>query len=611
MPSDPVQGSSAPSTDAPLYATREGVALLLGGDECVFRLRSGGDSHVMTTDVLQSLGMMRNFRTLAEHAHAIAAQLPALQGRSDVVLRVLEHLVQRGLLIADSEIRGALAATASAAPAPAGATAIRACDRPAQLAQLLDSLVANQAAYGVANTFRIIDDSRDPASVDANRRLAADAARRGLAIEHLAPADQEALLARLERALPAQRNAIRHLLGHDRADRRFGGGRAVNLAALLAAGTRTAWLDEDFVLPLHRHPHAQPGLDPAGAGEPGVLVFPDCAAALAAGEPVAADPFELARRWCGVSLGAIAARDPALTVTPAALHGADIGALRRVTAAARVAAVQFGHRGQSGAAGSTFLFLLDAAGRRSLWANREQYLRALDERNVFVGVARAALPQHASYTPFMVDGGAMLPPTMPYGRCEDMLFNQLLPAIRADAVVLDAPYAIGHVPESGRKPLAGLKDPDQPDLNTFLADYAVARIETLRSVDPAQRLAAIAAHYADLAAAPASEREALLGEYLAHRRADLIQRLQQVFQQAGSEAPVYWQADVRLKIEVNGRALTATGAPRLHGWPEDWDGRRCADELARELDAWSSAMLAWPALWTHALEASAAGGLAA
>jgi hypothetical protein len=608
---NPVPGTAASTSDAPLYATREGVALLLGGDECVFRLRSGGDSHVMTTDVLQALGMMRNFRTLPEHAQAIAAQLPALQGRADVVLRVLENLAQRGLMVVDSEIRDALVAGAALPLAPAGVASIRACDRPAQLAQLLDSLVANQAAHGVSNAFRIIDDSRDPASVDKNRRLAADAAGRGLAVRHLAPADQDALVARLERALPAHRDAIRHLLGRQNDNRRFGGGRALNLAALLAAGTRTAWLDEDFVLPLHRHPHAQSGLDPAGSGEPTVLVYPDREAALAAGAPVAADPFELARRWCGVALGMIATQDPDLAVTRAALHGADIGSLRRISAGARVAAVQFGHRGQSGAAGSTFLFLLDAAGRRSLWASREQYLRALDERNVYVGVARAALPQHGSYTPFMVDGGALLPPTMPYGRCEDMLFNQLLPAIRADSVVLDAPYAIGHVPEAGRKPLGTLKDADQPDLNTFLADYAVARIETLRSADPAQRLAAIAAHYADLAAAPASDREALLGEYLAHRRADLIQRLQQVFQQAGSESPVYWQADVRLKIEVNGRALTESGAPRLHGWPENWDGRRCAEELARELDAWSTAMLAWPALWAHALEANAAGGLAA
>jgi hypothetical protein len=611
MSSDPRSSAAVHPSDPPLYATREGIAMLLGGDECVFRLRSGGESHVMTTDVLQALGMMRSFRTLSEHAQAVAAQLPALQGRSDVVLRVMENLVHRGLMIADSEIRDALTATSSAPPAPAGAASIRACDRPAQLAQLLDSLLANQAAHGVSNTFRVIDDSRDSASVDANRRLAVEAVNRGLAVRHLAPADQDALVARFEQALPAHRDAIRYLLGRERDDRRFGGGRALNLAALLAAGTRTAWLDEDFVLPLHRHPHAQPGLHPAGDGEPAVLVYSSRDEALAAGAPVAADPFELARRWCGHGLAAISALDSSFAVTRASLHGLDIGALRRVTAAGRVAAVQFGHRGQSGAAGSTFLFLLDDAGRRSLWSSREHYLRALDERNVFVGATRAALPPHASYTPFMVDGGALLPPTMPHGRCEDMLFNQLLPAIRADAVVLDAPYAIGHVPEAGRKPQGTLKDPDQPDLNTFLADYAVARIETLRSADPAQRLAAIAAHYADLAAAPAADREALLGEYLAHRRADLIQRLQQVFQQAGSEAPVYWQADVRLKIEVNGRALTAGGAPRLHGWPEGWDGRRCADALARELDAWSAAMLAWPALWAHALEANAAGGLAA
>lgn len=598
------------AAEPPLYASREGIALFLGGDECVFRLRDGGGNHVMTTDVLQAVALTRQFRPLAEHAAAIAAQLPALQGRSDVVLRVLENLVQRGILVSDATLRAELTrAVPAREPAPPGAAWIRACDRPTELARLLASLEASRAAHGAVPPVRVIDDSRHAAAADANRRVLADAAARGLDVRHLADAEIEDLLARLERALPAHRAAIRFLFGRSPERARFGGGRALNLALLLGAGTRAALLDEDFVLPLHRHPAARAGLLPAGSTELAVRVLPDLEAALAAGVPDAAEPFAAAARWCGQSLSAVLGATPELAITRESLAGVDIGSLRRIRADGRIAAVQHGHRGQAGAAGNTFLFLLDRDGRQTLWASREAYLRALDDRCVYAGVPQYTLVPQAAFTPFMVDGGALLPPTMPYGRCEDSLFNQLLPAIRADALILQTPFAIGHVPEPGRRPLAGLRDPDQPDLNTFLADYVVGRIETLRAQDPARRLRAIAEHYADLAAAPAADREALLGEYLAHRRADLIQRLQAVFQEAGAESPVYWQADVRLKIEVNGRALTAEEPPRLHGWPADWDGRRCADELARELQAWSQALMAWPALWTHALEARAGGGL--
>jgi hypothetical protein len=119
--------------------------------------------------------------------------------------------------------------------------------------------------------------------------------------------------------------------------------------------------------------------------------------------------------------------------------------------------------------------------------------------------------------------------------------------------------------------------------------------------DPAQRLHLLAGIFRDLAGADETRRVTHLREYLNYVRADAIERLQQQFE-AGADAPIYWQADVRSIIDANGRALIAKDAPRLGDWPESIDAAGCARELAREFNELADQFDAWPALWSYARE---------
>jgi hypothetical protein len=117
--------------------------------------------------------------------------------------------------------------------------------------------------------------------------------------------------------------------------------------------------------------------------------------------------------------------------------------------------------------------------------------------------------------------------------------------------------------------------------------------------DVGQRLGYFGAMLRDLGGASASARLAHLREYLNYVRSIAIDGLQQQFE-AATDAPVYWQADVRSIIEANGRALMAKAPPRLGDWSEELDDAGCAQALRTETETMANYCDAWPTLWNYA-----------
>jgi len=104
-----------------------------------------------------------------------------------------------------------------------------------------------------------------------------------------------------------------------------------------------------------------------------------------------------------------------------------------------------------------------------------------------------------------------------------------------------------------------------------------------------------------LAGAQRSERVAHLREYLGFVRANTIDLLQHQIE-AATEAPVYWQADVRAIVQANAKALLSKAPPRLGDWAEDLDDNACADALSNELNQMADSLQHWPGLWQYAAE---------
>lgn len=591
---------AAPRIDpaAPLYASEDGVVASLSNNECVFQVRRSGEPHVMTFQVLQALDQSREFRTLDEHRARIMATVPGLSGASEeAVSRVLQSLVERGLLVSDGDFLDRLqAGSARAAPAPLRAAFIRACDRPAQLGALLDSLTEYERGHQAGRRYVVLDDSRSAGAAEQNRDRVREFARTtGCAVSHIGAAERERIVRHLEKAVPAAEGAVRHLLAGQGPDGEFGGGRGWNLALLLSAGARLALFDEDFRLPLRRSSQAQPGLALSTA-QRSVEFHRNLENALAAGEAVDGDPFELHMSVAGHTLAEVIANEQ-YAVGREALRGLALSRLDHLSADARLLASHHGVYGSAGTESSLWLYSLPPEGRKAFAATRDAYLRNLDAGAVWHGHERARVSSAGTFTPFLLDNSVLLPCTNPFGRGEDALFSRVMSLMHPHSLVMELPLAIGHVQEGTRRRSAQAMQAYTPRFNYLVRDL-IGQLPQLNAEAPGQRLAVLAAHLRDLGAGSPAALARYLEEWLTYVRSNLIERLQNQLQD--DDAPVWWQADVRAIVETNGRALLERGVPRLGGWPEEFTAADAGQRLAQEANLLASAYETWPALWAYA-----------
>jgi len=588
-------------SNAPLFASEDGVVASLSNSECIFQVKRTGEAHVMTFQVLQALDQCREFRTLDEHVSRILSTVPGLTQARDGVQRVLETLVQRNLLVSAADFIAGLGMAPARRQAPLRAVFIRACDRPVQLGRLLASLAEYERQHRALRHYVVLDDSQDAANVDRHRDLLREFARTtGCKIGYVGPAERARLAERMVKALPAQRAIVESLLLARPADGRFGGGRNWNLAMLLSAGGRMILFDDDQRLPLRRHELARNGLDPSPIATPFARFYRNLEEALAAGEELRADAFQMHLDACGLGLGELTGLD-AFRLGQEALRGINLGRLAHLHGGARVLSTLQGTYGSARSESAAWLYQLDAAGRADLCANREAYLANIEAQHLWHGATQARLTPVAGFTPFAFDNSELLPCTNPAGRGEDVLFCSAAHFCHPDALVLELPVAIGHVQEAARRRSQRSLMASTPRVNHFASDYIQRQFGVYLASDPAQRMDLLGAIFRDLAGASETTRIAQLREYLNYVRADMIERLQQGFEAAG-DAPVFWQADVRTIIEANGRALLGNGPPRLGDWSEEFDGPACAAALQREFGQLADQFTAWPALWAWARE---------
>ncbi|MEO8671488.1 MAG: hypothetical protein ABI411_09255 [Tahibacter sp.] len=597
----PVTPAPRPDPNAPLYASEDAVVASLSNSECVFQVKRTGEPHVMTFQVLQALDQCREFRTLDEHVSRIVTTVPGLNAQQrEAVSRVLQSLIQRGLLVSDADFVARLSSVTHVARPNLRAVFIRACDRPSQLERLLATLSDYERRFRAARPYVVLDDSKQEASLDRHRDLVREFARTtGCKLTYIGPAERARFAERVGKALPAQKEAISTLLLPRLHPERFGGGRSWNLATLLSAGGSMVLMDDDQRLPMRRHDLAIGGMAP-NAAAPFARFQRNMEEALSTGEEIAEDPFGMHLDACAQPLAGLLAQ-PGYRIERESLRGLDMARLAHLNPDARVIATQQGTYGSARSESALWLYHLDAAGRADFCASRDAYLTNVEAQSLWQSTQQARLLEYAQFTPFAFDNSRLLPCTSPVGRGEDALFSAVAHFCQPDALVLDLPVAIGHVQERARKRSANTLSASTPRVNHFLTGYVQRQFGQYLADDPAQRLQLLGEIVRDLAGASESARISHLREYLNFVRADTIERLQQQFESA-TDAPVFWQADVRAAIEANGRAMLAKAPPRLGDWADDLDSAGCANALREELNTVASQFEAWPAAWTYARE---------
>lgn len=586
--------------NAPRYATVPGNVADLGNGECAFRPRGEDVPHVMTHQVLGALDQCREFRSADEHVETIRRATPGAP--VEAIKRVFNSLVERGLIMRADDFVERLRADTTAAPAPVGGLYVRACDRPAQLQRLLDSLRADMDRYGRPLRVTVIDDSRDAVAASAQAdAVAAFAVQTRTPARHVGAGAWRQVQERLTQALPEHAAVIDRLIGRGTAAApRTGPGRGWNLALLLGAGERILFGDDDFAMPLKLHPEHRAGVDLAMGESTAARFFTDLDAALGAGRDPDFDALQWHLDLCGAPLAAVF--DPASRIAPTAAQwrGLAPSKLPRLEAGARIAATLNGHRGDSGSVSSDWMFTVDATSARDLFRDRDRYLRLIEHGRVWMGMAGAAASHATPFTPFAYDLSQLPAFVAPDDRGEDATFGAITRILDPNAWILGLPTSIGHVRETPRAYSKPGSTAVARNFNYFLVDFLARFEDDLFARAPEQRLAAAASRLDDLAAASDRELLRMLGEYLQATYSGRVQRLQQLAAEVGADAPVFWVADLQAVVKANAKALLSADVPRLSGWPKALDAAGSAARMRDDLTRFAALMRAWPAIWTTA-----------
>ncbi|HWT15795.1 MAG TPA: hypothetical protein VN581_08435 [Patescibacteria group bacterium] len=598
--------------NATMFATVPGQVADLGNGECIFRPRHDDVPHVMTHQVLTALDRCREFRSADEHIDAIRQATPGAP--IDGVRRVFNGLVERGLIVAaeDFAVRYTDAAARAAPQAEVGGLYIRACDRPAQLERLLESLQQHARQGHAVQALTVVDDSRAPEAVALQSRLLREhAGRAGAPVRHVDAATWQRVHDTLADALPAHRPALDDLIGRSRDGLpRTGPGRGWNLSLLLGAGKRILFGDDDFVLPLKLHPELQDGVELDAHEMSSVRFYTDANAAIAAGHDGDFDLLQWHLDLCGAPIGRVFDHAAHLVPTREQWRRTAPSRLPRLQPDARIVATMNGHRGDSGSASSDWMYALDPASSRDLYHDRNRYLRLIASGKVWMGPDRATTMVSTPFTPFAQDLSRLPAFVAPDERGEDGTFGAITRILDPTSWILHLPTSIGHLRNAEHKLAAPGSGPVARNFNYFLVDFLARCEDDLFAASPQARLAASAMRLDDLAAASDRELLRMLSEYLQATYSGHIRHLQSVASAAGPNAPVYWSADLQAVVKANAKAMLYDGPPRLAGWPAELDASACALRLRRDLTRFAAMMRAWPDLWQVARDLGRSGRLA-
>jgi hypothetical protein len=551
--------------------------------QCLVRSRVTPALAVLTSEIYGLLAYCEGCKPIAEHADAIVAAIPGLAGQRAAVLHALEAMCASGLFLRDDALLDRLAGPSEAEPAPLWGVVIRTCDRPDLLQRLVRSLADNERNYGNRYRYHVLDDSRDEAHRLRNRQFAST--QTALSLDYHDLAGDLPLRAALDAAFPHLRTEITWLLGSNPDASVATYGRPLNFALLLAAGERFVTVDDDVVLDARSAPRFKDGLE-VSADRDDWDFFSSDAQIDSASEPAGIDPIAAHAQWLGRNVASIVATQ--LPMPNDWARGLASDDLLRVTADSTILFTQNGVYGDPGSSlYPLHLFELDGEANARFTRDAEQYARNLRTRHNWRGRSRLRIAPHRLLTLTTLSGfdnRALLPPTIPSLRNEDLLIGRVAQLAHPHAVMLDFPWALLHfrVPP---KQWNALDDalPFRQDPPHFILDEVDSAATRCVAESSHARLRMLAATLRDLADAS----DALLRERLEHQLLDTRARHRFALErQLGSkrDAPSYWRKDVEALLKH--RSLSMTTEDVADALASVKAVRMMLANYARALDAW-------------------------
>ena len=573
-----------------------GIKAVAGPEGSILLLNPRTHQKMMVQpEVAEALRHCSTFRTLEAHAKHLTNVFEPLREHPDVALQTLEAVREAGMLESAETTWQRLTQGQSqpATEAPCRVF-ILTCDRPTALDRLLESLTAHPLPDQVEGIW-VIDDSRQAASIEQNSALVASHAEQlSKPLHHFDIEGREQLIAHLKSSLPGKEQAVDFLLSRNHWGTAATYGLARNLALLLSVGKQALVLDDDVIAEAIAPPLAPSDLRFGHPNDREAVFYASPDEAASHRLAMESSPLTLMLGALGASLSGLLQSSLG---GPAALAGVDGQQLARYSGRTHLFLTQCGYWGDPGTGSNAWpIYLPEASRERAL--NAEDVLTdLLAARNVWMGYRGPTLTETGTMSALTgIEHRALMPPYLPAGRGEDLLFALMMQRLHPEAAVWNAGWSIRHEPVDDR-PTDGTLNPLREDIGLpMLTEWLGREPKDQWGLSPQRRLAGIAEEVRRLAEMAEADLNALLSEEQLSRVGTSLTRVMQQLGATSSSGDTDNHKTWRAFLEASRDQLVAQiqnpdpqpldGATAHFGVSGLTTLRQLGHEFAEALDAW-------------------------
>ena len=562
-----------------------------------------GAGMLVQPDVVRALELCTPFRTLEAHMQQVTELLPSLKDHVEHTRQTLLNIGQQGLMETSEEAWQRL--TKEVAPESDDESCrvfILTCDRPEALKRLLEPLIAQLSPDTIEGVW-IIDDSRASQNIRENGSIVENGrAGSALPIHYFGESSRAALINYLSHAAPEHKCSINWLLDRSHWGNTPTYGIARNLALLLSVGRRAMMLDDDTIPEAISPPKKMTTLRFAEMNEREAAFYSSSDDLARHTLVLPESPATLMRETVGAPLGKILRQQ---LKNHTALEGMNGSHISRYGPNSKILLSMCGSWGDTGSAGLNWLLSLPAQSIQTLLEKGPYINETLSPQNCWAGHPGPAITPFGAMSQWTaIDHRTLLPPYLPAGRNEDLLFGIMLQRIHTEAAVFNCGWAIRHSPIARREKLA-LKPANARPGISLIAEWLGREPRDQNGLSPERRLNGLSEEIMRLTEMDHDIRlELIRGQLVARRCALLNQCMKQIenLKNYGDLPGI----DSWLRFLEESRDLLFKGVQSgsLMNEIDEYDKPASLDvaKLQNEGQRFADALRAWPALCALALE---------
>lgn len=588
-----------------VYAAKDVTAVTLPQGRVLLRNHDTGSQSVVDEILARGILGTVGYRPISAYVDRIAQTNSALATRRAAIADALHKLVDERILVsAEDTLQLWRPQVEGIKQTPLKTILVRTCDRPELLERLLTSIGSQTSISD--KVYVVLDDSKYTAHQEANERIVESwSDSEGAQVFYHGIQAQTQVCEWLKSALPTSAKVIDWLLSpHREHPVSFGGGRLLNHALLLTAGGRAVVLDDDAVLSA-RHALSEVSKIVFSDAERGVTFFEDLEALEQRSTALPLDAVAEHERQLGLNLAQLleGAREQSAN---AMLQGFPAHYAAGLSARSQAVLTLNGTMGDPGTASIDWVYQLESGSRERLIATEKRFMRLRFCRTMAMEYEALRInPDFGSMmftTALGIDNRALLPPTSPEYRNEDLLFGALVRYIRPHDFILGLPFALLHLPEPERKwTEQALDRPLTNGLLGIMKDLSFNSMAVCHAIDAGDRIRHLSAAYIDIAHADDHDLRRGIEENLLRLQSRSAIRLSRRLEQA-TNAPQLWKEDVQRLLHSRSQAIT-------HGidniFPELGQHMTADERVAsfrNVLSSFGTALQHWPDIWGYARE---------